>query len=118
MENWVNLVVAVLTGLATAIPLVIQLVKYVRQAIKEKNWQDLLDLITNLMKEAEGKFSDSADRKEWCLMMVKASADTINYDIDLEQVSSLIDSLCAMSRVVNAPKEENKEAESEVVADA
>lgn len=116
MENWVNLIIAVLTGLATAIPLVIQLVKFVKQSIKEKNWQDLLELVTNLMKEAEGKFSNSTDRKEWCLMMVKASADTINYDIDLEQVSNLIDSLCAMSRVVNAPKDENKEAGLEVVA--
>lgn len=105
MSDWINLVVTVLAGLATAIPLVIQLVKFVQKAIKEKNWKDLLELVTNLMKEAELKFDNGTDRKEWCLMMVKASADTINYDIDLEHVSNLIDSLCAMSRVVNAPKE-------------
>ena len=39
-------------------------------------------------------------------MIVKASADTINYDIDLEKVSELIDSLCAMTKIVNAPKTE------------
>jgi len=104
--DWVNVVVSILSGLAVAIPLVIELVKYVQKAIKEKNWADLLGLITNLMQEAESKFSDGTERREWCLMMVKASADTINYDIDLVQVGNLIDSLCAMSKIVNAPKEE------------
>ena len=33
--------------------------------------------------------------------MVKGSADTINYDIDIEAISALIDSLCDMSKVVN-----------------
>ena len=35
--------------------------------------------------------------------MIKASADTINYDIDMDAISDLIDSLCNMSKVVNAP---------------
>ena len=111
--DWYEVIISILSGIAVAIPLVIKLVEYVRKAIKEKNWKDLLELVTNLMKEAEGKFDNSTDRKEWCLMMVKASADTINYDIDLEQVSNLIDNLCAMSRVVNAPKDvEEIKAES------
>ena len=38
-------------------------------------------------------------------MAVKASADTVNYDIDMDVVSKMIDDLCAMSKVVNAPKE-------------
>ena len=107
--EWYEILISVLSGLAAVIPLVIQLVKYVEKAVKEKNWSDLLDLVTNLVQEAETKFDTGADRKEWVLMMVKASADTINYDIDLEQVSQLIDKLVAMSRVVNAPAEEVKE---------
>ena len=104
--QWYEILISVLTGLATVIPLVVQLVKYVEKAAKEKNWADLLALVTNLMKEAETKFSTGTDRKEWVLVMVKASADTINYDIDLEQVAKLIDDLCEMSKVVNAPAEE------------
>lgn len=107
--QWYEILISVLTGLATVIPLVVQLVKYVEKAAKEKNWADLLALVTNLMKEAETKFETGADRKEWVLVMVKASADTINYDIDLEQVAKLIDDLVEMSRVVNAPVEEKKE---------
>ena len=101
--EWYEVLISVLSGLAAVIPLVIQLVKYVEKAVKEKNWADLLDLVSNLVQEAEIKFNTGADRKEWVLMMVKASADTINYDIDLEQVSQLIDKLVAMSKVVNAP---------------
>ena len=36
------------------------------------------------------------------LAIVKASADTIEYEVDLEQMGDLIDSLCDMSRAINA----------------
>ncbi len=102
--EWLDIAVSILSGLAVAITLVVELVKWVKKAIEEKNWQELLRLVTNLMQEAESKFDNGTDREEWCLMMVKASADTINYNIDLEQVRELIRSLCAMSKVVNAPE--------------
>lgn len=34
-------------------------------------------------------------------LMVKASADTVNYDLDMDKISDLIDSLCDMSKIVN-----------------
>lgn len=100
--EWVKLALAIISGLATAIPLVIKLVEYVQKATKEKNWNKMLDLVIDLMEEAETKFAEGADRKEWVLAMVKASADTINYDVDIDAVSAMIDSLCDMSKVVNA----------------
>lgn len=57
----------------------------------------------NLMKEAEKKFDTGAEKKEYVMSMIKASADTINYDIDMDAISDLIDSLCSMSKVINAP---------------
>lgn len=104
--EWYEIVISILTGLATAIPLIVKLVEWVQLAIKEKNWNNLLTLVMNLMTEAEGKFDNGADRKIWVLSMVEASAKTINYDVDLEQVGQLIDALCAMSKQVNAPKVE------------
>ena len=101
-SSYINYIVAILTGLATAIPLVINLIKYVQKAVKEKNWNQVVKLVMNLMEEAETKFDNGADRKEWVLSMIKASADTINYDIDMDAISDLIDSLCNMSKVVNA----------------
>ena len=62
--TWYEIAISVLTGLAAAIPLVVKLVEYVQKAVKEKNWNDLLKLVTNLMEEAESKFDNGADRKE------------------------------------------------------
>ena len=55
------------------------------------------------MKEAEKKFDTGVEKKEYVMSMIKASADTINYDIDMDAISDLIDSLCSMSKVINAP---------------
>lgn len=99
----IQLLVSVLAGLVTAIPLAVKLVEYVQKAVKEKNWNSLLKLTMDLMSEAEKKFSDGATRKEWVLAMIQTSADSINYDINLEVISKLIDELCNMSKAVNAP---------------
>ena len=112
MPEWVEIIIRIFAGLAAVIPMVVKLVQYAQAAVKEKNWQALLSLVTKLMAEAESKFQNGQDRREWVLVMVKASADTINYDINLEEVGELIDSLCALSKVVNAPKEEKVVAEA------
>lgn len=101
--EWYEILISILSGLAVAIPLVIELVRYVEKAVKEKNWGKLVALVVNLMQEAEAKFADGAERREWVICMVKASADTINYPIDVEVLGQLIDDLCAMSKVVNPP---------------
>ena len=101
--EWYEIVISIMSGLAVTIPLVIKLVEWVQKAIQEKNWNQLVILVMNLMQEAEAKFDNGADRREWVLSMVGAAAKTINYPIDIEQVGLLIDSLCAMSKVVNAP---------------
>lgn len=101
MNKYINFIVAILSTLVMVIPLVQQLVKYVKKAVREKNWPALLRIITNLMEEAELKFETGAERKKWVLGMIEASAKTINYAIDMELVSQLIDSLCAMAKNVN-----------------
>lgn len=106
--NWVETVVSILSGLVIMVPLVANLVKYITEAVKERNWQKLVNLVLDLMVQAEDKLEEGADRKEWVLAMVKASADSINFDVDIEAVGKLIDDLCAMSKKVNV----------EVVADA
>ena len=108
-----RLVAAIASGLAATIPLVIKLVKYVEQAIKEKNWQVLLAKVTELMKVAELKFEEGAEREEWVIAMIKASADSINYNIDYDVVREMIRSFCAMSKIVNAPPAISEEAAGE-----
>lgn len=109
--EWLQLIVSVLAGLATAIPLAIKLVEYVQKAVKEKNWGKILEMVMKYMATAEEKFDNGADRKEWVLAMVKASADTVDYDIDMEVISKLIDDLCNMSKKVNAPAETGEAGE-------
>lgn len=100
-----KLVAAIASGLVAAIPLAIQLAKYVKQAIKEKNWGIVLKKVMDLMETAETKFAEGAERKEWVMAMLKASADGINYDIDYDAISEMIDRLCNLTKVVNAPAE-------------
>ena len=108
--NIVYLIIEIITGLTIAIPLVLKLIEYVKKAQREKNWQDVIKLVISLMKVAETKFETGADRKEWVMMSIKASADTIEYDIDMDRISKLIDDLCEMAKIVNA---EIKEATAE-----
>lgn len=103
IEKWVEMIVCIIAGIATATPLIVKLVKYIMLAAREKNWQKLLRLVMDLMKEAEGMFDAGVDRKIWVLNALDALSDTIDYDIDKDTVSSMIDALCAMSRIVNAP---------------
>lgn len=100
-EQIISLIVAILTGLATCIPLAYKLVEYVKKATQEKNWAALLGLVVKLMEEAEQKFVDGATRKEWVMAMVQTSAEYINYPIDTAALGELIDKLCDMTKVVN-----------------
>lgn len=50
------------------------------------------------------------------MAMVKASADYINYPVDEDTLSKMIDSLCDMSKVVNGSggdRGKNQEADAE-----
>ena len=100
-EQIISLIVALLSGLATCIPLAYKLVQYVQKATQEKNWNALLGLVINLMEQAEKKFTDGATRKEWVMAMVQTSAEYINYPIDNVALGKLIDTLCDMSKIVN-----------------
>lgn len=101
--EWVEFALSIVAGLATAIPLVIKLVEYVQKAVKEKNWGPILKMLMVYMEAAENKFETGAEKKEWVLTMVEASANTINYDIDLDAIGKMIDDLCDMSKVINPP---------------
>lgn len=104
-SNVVNIIVSILSGLSVCIPLVIELVKYVQRAVKERNWGQIVKLVTDLMIEAEKNFETGAERKKWVMSMIESSASSINYDIDMEEISKLIDSLCDMSKIVNGKNE-------------
>lgn len=118
--NWVQLITAILAGLATAIPLVVKLVNVVQAAVKEKNWNQLLKMMMDYMTQAEKNISSGAERKEWVMSMVKASAATINYDLtpeDEAKLADLIDAICDASKIINNNEEKAralKEAQEKI----
>ena len=99
--EWLEIILSIVTGLAACIPLVIKLVQYVEKAIKTKQWPKLLELVMKFMADAEKNIKDGATREEWGLQRGEASAGTGDYDIDMNEVSNLIDSLVEMSKKVN-----------------
>ena len=101
LRNWFELITYICAGLAVSIPLVIKLVEYVKKAIKEKNWGIVLNMVMNYITIAEEKFDNGAERKEWVLAMVEETSVTVNYDIDIEVISAMIDNLVSMSKKVN-----------------
>nr|DAT89091.1 MAG TPA: holin [Caudoviricetes sp.] len=103
-EQIVSLIVALLSGLATCIPLALKLVQYVKKATQEKNWAALLDLVMELIAQAEEKFKDGATRKEWVMAMVQTSAEYISYPLDTQALSEMIDELVKLTNKVNVDK--------------
>ena len=107
-KEWVDLVVAILAGVATAIPLIYKLVQYVQDNIHERNWAKLIAVVLDLMEDAETMFDTGAERKEWVVEGVLSLAAFVEYDIDEEELRALIDRLCDMSKKVNAAEEVTK----------
>ena len=96
-----ELIIEILAGLLVIIPLVVKLIEYVKKSTLEKNWNNLIRLLLNLMATAEEKFDNGADRKQWVIAMVQASANTINYPISEPELSKLIDNLVELTKKVN-----------------
>ena len=98
---WVQAIISILSGIAILVPLMIKLSQYIETSVKEKNWSEVLKLVMNLMAEAEKKFNEGAERKEWVLAELHAVADTLNYDIDWAVISDMIDKICEVSKEIN-----------------
>lgn len=111
MDNWVEYVVAILSGLAVCIPLVVKLVKYVQVAIQTKNWGKLLELVANRMVDAEKLFKTGEERKEYVMTGINDLAASVGYPLDeedLHTISEMIDTMCKMAKTVNSGKVTSK----------
>ena len=101
---WIQIVISILSGIAVTIPLIIKLVNVVKDSVKEKNWNLLMKMTMDYMTEAEKNIASGAERKEWVMSMVIASAANINYpmtDDDVKKIEDLIDAICDASKIIN-----------------
>lgn len=102
--EWLKLIIAILSGIAACIPLVIKLINVLKELYKEKNWSKLVVIVTNFMAEAETLYPDGASKKEYVINSIMAISKTIDYPVDKEMLSELIDSLVTLSKKVNVEK--------------
>lgn len=105
--DWVNVIVNILSSLCVCIPLVYKLVTTVTSYIKEKNWNQIIEMTTEYMTAAETMFQTGAERKSWVIEMLKTSSKVSNFDLteeNLLKISVLIDEMCALSKKINIEK--------------
>lgn len=101
MDIIVKYVPQILVGLAVLIPLVVALIKYVTKAADDKNWNIIVKMVLDLMVQAEQDYSTGAERKEFVMNQLKVMAKTVDFEINWDKVSDLIDALCDMAHEVN-----------------
>jgi hypothetical protein len=119
IQQIIQWVIIVGSALGVILPLAMKLTAYIEDAAKGKNWGQLVALVEKYVTQAETLFKDGAKRKDWVLAMVKASADTVNYDINMDVVSELVDSLCALAKQVNVkPSADTTAANTSTAPDA
>ena len=102
--EWLELLVAIISGIASCVPLVIKLIDYVKALAKEKNWGKLIVIVSNLMAEAEKLYADGASKKDYVIKSVLAMSKTIDYPVDEEMLEELINNLTALSKKINIDK--------------
>ena len=99
-----KLVLAIISGVVTCIPLAIQLVRYIKTAIAEKNFNNIMRLVIDLIPEAEEKFSNGEERKEYIMNNIKSLSQTLGYEVDFDKISEMIDQIVAVTKKVNVDK--------------
>lgn len=104
MEVWTTIILPIISGIVACIPLVIKLVDMSQKVVKEKNWTAIMQIVLKLMTEAEENYSTGAERKEYVLDSIKAVQSTLNYDVDLDAIGAMIDSIIKASKTINANK--------------
>ncbi|MBO7734847.1 MAG: hypothetical protein J6S67_19965 [Methanobrevibacter sp.] len=100
MQN-ISDIIRLITELLVLIPMVVALVKYIRKAIREKNWKKILNIAIKLMEQAEAEFENGTDRKSFVMSMLRTSCDEIKFDITDEELSDLIDNMVDLTNKLN-----------------
>ena len=101
MDIIVKYLPTILLGLAAIIHLVTALIKYVTKAADSKNWNIIVKMVLDLMVQAEQDYSSGAEKKAFVMNQIAVLAKSVDFDIDMDKVSDLIDALCDMAHEVN-----------------
>ena len=102
----VTVIISVVLICLPLIPLLVELIKYIKKYVAEKNWRKLLDLTLSLIKEAEQLYSSGADREDYVVGIVLTTAAEIGYAITEDEVRKIIREIIDVTKSVNAKEEE------------
>lgn len=103
-DTWINIIINVLSSLVIIIPLGVKLYRTIKDLVKEQNWPVLMGYAIKYMAMAEKDISGGAQKKQWVLDSLRATAQNIGYnltDSDLAKIGEMIDSICGASKVIN-----------------
>lgn len=103
-DSWVNLIVNILSSLVIIIPLGVKLFNTLKTLTKEQNWPVLMGYAIKYMTTAEKNISGGAEKKDWVLSALKATAANIGYELtdeDLAKIGEMIDDICDASKTIN-----------------
>lgn len=103
-DSWVNLIVNILSSLVIIIPLGVKLFNTLKTLTKEQNWPVLMGYAIKYMTTAEKNISGGAEKKDWVLSALKATASNIGYELtdeDLAKIGEMIDDICDASKTIN-----------------
>lgn len=102
--KWIQMAIAVLTGLSVCIPLVIKLVEVVKESVKAGNWNEIVKIVIAQMIEAEKNYTEGAAKKAWVMNQMRVLAKSLNFnytEVEELKVAELIDAICAGAKIIN-----------------
>ena len=99
MDNfWLGFIIALCAAIVTLVPLGIKLYRHLSDATNSGDWSTIITLLIKLMGEAKDKFEHGAEKKEWVMGQLRVIAHELNYNLDEEAVSKLIDAICDLGK--------------------
>lgn len=104
MEVWTTIILPIISGLVSCVPLVITLINVVQKNSKSQNWTALMSLTLKLMTEAEALYKEGSEKKDYVINSIKALEKTLNYDVDIDKVDAMINSIIEVTKKINVEK--------------
>lgn len=102
--KFIDIAIAILTGLSVCIPLVLKLVAVVKENVAEKNWNEIVKIVIAQMVEAEKNYTEGAAKKAWVMNQMRVLAKSLNFnytEVEELKVAELIDAICAGAKIIN-----------------
>ena len=109
VEGWVGLILmflGLIGSIAALIPTAIKLFKALKEIVKNKNWQKILELADNAMELAEITSLHGSDKRDLVINTVRKGCSELDIELNEELVENLIkyidDSIQWLNRMHNS----------------